>query len=61
VIYFALHYEAVSIKLHSVNGTIFNEQWIDKDLEGSARGLIVALSQHFPGGTKENHVKPQSV
>jgi hypothetical protein len=32
----------------------------EKDLEGTNRGLIKVLSQHLPGGTEENHEKPQS-
>jgi hypothetical protein len=32
-----------------------------KDLEGTSHNLIKVLSQYFPGGTEENHEKPQSV
>lgn len=30
------------------------------DLEGSTRGLIEALPQHFPGQTEENHTQKKT-
>jgi hypothetical protein len=46
MLYFASYYEAVRINLHGVNGREVNKQWTERDLEGSARGLIVVLSQN---------------
>jgi len=34
---------------------MLGEWWIGKDVKRSGRGLIEGLSQHFPGGTEENH------
>jgi hypothetical protein len=42
----------------SSNDRMFGELWIRKDLEGSGRGLIEVLSQHFPGGPEENYENP---
>jgi hypothetical protein len=32
-------------------------KWIEKDVEGSGRGLIQGTTWHLPGGTEENHEK----
>jgi hypothetical protein len=38
---------------------MISEWWTGNNLEGSDRGLIKKISQHFSGGTQEKHKKPQ--
>lgn len=38
----------------NINGRIIDEWWLGKDLEGTSRGLIEVLFQHFSGRTVEN-------
>jgi hypothetical protein len=52
--YFILHVE--------LSGWFISQQWIGKDVQGSARGLTAVLAQHVPRETAENYESPgQSV
>jgi hypothetical protein len=42
------------------DGKVIDAWWIEKDIEGSGRGLIEMLFLHFSGGTEENYQKPHS-
>jgi hypothetical protein len=39
---------------------LLRKWWIEKDLQGSSRGLAEILLQHLSGGIHENYVKPES-
>jgi hypothetical protein len=43
-----------------LNGKMTHECWTGKDVEGSGYSLTDVKLFNFPGGTQENHKKPQS-
>jgi hypothetical protein len=42
------------------SGTMIHECWIRKNLEKSDSGQVEVPFRHIPGGTENNHEKPQS-
>jgi hypothetical protein len=52
--------ESVSDSIQRQKNRILDEWWNGKDLEGSHRGLIDALSRNLPVGTEEIHLSESS-